>query len=511
MYSTIAKANYEYVDMKIKDLRDRIFAENDLDIFKIMRGYHEKSSFNCFEYKNVLSDEDIVKLDKAKQILLNTIAEFGPSLAQELYDKVFNEYYPHFAEVIKKAYPDKTPEDFLTDEEWLRHGRNKESAVIVNAIWEILHHLEYDIYKCANNPIEKTIAEIAQHRIDKEFGKGLISLDEQKTLPTEIDLNTLDFESDVFKDVYYKYSIDDMFGLAIEYIEIPNRRVYHGDNKISIYVPNLYIKLSNETCVSAVENIVREYFDSNNNISDIEYMQNIEAQPITVNMNTKTGKCELIDGYKRLLYTPNHETQEFIAPVRVFTDLDDYGFLALLYSANMWKTISMGLCRDMFHDRGYLFALKCRYGFEIPAKHYNDSTHGENELTAMYIYDFITPEYAKGRRNIWKGIEHKSRLINDITYIYNNLYDLSNKNYGYDNNIVVELRKFIIATVGCLRDMDFNGQELSDELIRSIYTNKQLVKLFTNKHLSTDTYVKNYFERKGIYKIVVDILKEGLK
>ena len=45
MYSTIAKANYEYVDMKIKDLRDRIFAENDLDIFKIMRGYHEKSSF----------------------------------------------------------------------------------------------------------------------------------------------------------------------------------------------------------------------------------------------------------------------------------------------------------------------------------------------------------------------------------------------------------------------------------------------------------------------------------
>ena len=285
MYSTIAKADYEYVDMKIKDLRDRIFAENDLDIFKIMRGYHEKSSFNCFEYKNILSEEDITKLNRAKQILLDTIAEFGPNLAQELYDKVFNEYYPHFAEVIKKAYPDKTPEDFLTDEEWVRQGRNKESAVIGNAIWEILHHLEYGVYRCANSPIQKTITEIAQQRIDKEFGEGLISLDRQKTLPTVIDLNTLDFESDVFKDVYYKHSIDSMFGLAHEYIEIPNRRVLHGDDKISITVPDLYIKLSKETIVSAVENVVREYVDSNNDISAIEYMQNIEAQPITRQVN----------------------------------------------------------------------------------------------------------------------------------------------------------------------------------------------------------------------------------
>lgn len=511
MYSTIAKANYEYVDMKIKDLRDRIFAENDLDIFKIMRGYHEKSSFNCFEYKNILSDEDTVKLDKAKQILLDTVAELGPNLAQELYDSVFNEYYPHFAEVIKKAYPDKTPEDFLTDEDWLRQDRNKESAVIGNAIWELLHHLEYRVYRCANNPIQKTITEVAQQRIDKEFGEGLISLDSQKTLPTVIDLNTLDFESDVFKDIYYKHSIDSMFGLAHEYIKLPNRRVHHGDDKISITVPDLYIKLSKETIVSAVETVVREYVDSNNNISAIEYMQNIEAQPITVNMNTKTGRCELIDGYKRLLYTPNHETQEFIAPVRVFTDLDDYGFLALLYSANMWKTLSMRSYHDMFHDRGYLFALKCRYGFEIPAKHYKESTLGENELTAMYIYDFVTPESAKGRRSIWKGIEHKSHLVNDLTYIYNNLYDLSNEDHGYDNNIAVELRKFIIAAIGCLRDMNFNGHELSDELIRSIYTDKQLIKFFTNKHLSTDTYIKNYFERKGVYKIVIDILKEGLK
>jgi hypothetical protein len=57
----------------------------------------------------------------------------------------------------------------------------------------------------------------------------------------------------------------------------------------------------------------------------------------------------------------------------------------------------------------------------------------------------------------------------------------------------------------------FNQQkELTEELIVLIYEDEFIKKLCSKKHLSTKTYVINYFKDKGIYKRIIEMIKENL-
>ena len=71
----------------------------------------------------------------------------------------------------------------------------------------------------------------------------------------------------------------------------------------------------------------------------------------------------------------------------------------------------------------------------------------------------------------------------------------------------------IIELVGELRRQKdkFNRQkELTEELIVSIYKDEFIEKLCSKKHLSTRTYVINYFRDKGIYNRIKDMIKDNL-
>lgn len=105
----------------------------------------------------------------------------------------------------------------------------------------------------------------------------------------------------------------------------------------------------------------------------------------------------------------------------------------------------------------------------------------------------------------------KYYLINDITLIYNFLPQESEK-YGYDKNMADEIKFTIIELVGeARRTKDNNLQnELSEKLITSIFADDTIKQFCSKKHLSTRTYVINYFRDKGLYKRITDILKKNL-
>ena len=52
--------------------------------------------------------------------------------------------------------------------------------------------------------------------------------------------------------------------------------------------------------------------------------------------------------------------------------------------------------------------------------------------------------------------------------------------------------------------------DISEELITSIFEDELIKKSCSKKHLSTRTYVINYFRDKGLYKRIEEMLKNSL-
>ena len=242
-----------------------------------------------------------------------------------------------------------------------------------------------------------------------------------------------------------------------------------------------------------------------------EYFRNTEFSPVIVNQNTKTGTLELIDGYRRILTVSDPNLLDTTIPVKAYRDLSDNQFLSVLFAANMWKNDSSD--RDIVaFDRGFLFALKQHFGFEIPEKAaqlergmtYNGATYSSipHELSLLYLYGNFGVEQMKNH----------SHYVDDIKMLYSTLLNCYFTEYPYDHQYNVELSKFITETVGKIREAE--GKEpqspLSSEIIESLFTDEYLTKLFSKKVYSSNTYVANFFIDKGVYKYVESKLREGL-
>jgi hypothetical protein len=157
-----------------------------------------------------------------------------------------------------------------------------------------------------------------------------------------------------------------------------------------------------------------------------------------------------------------------------------------------------------------LFALKTRFGFEIPSSAYEKSF--ESELNILQLYDFGGNLIHVDKNRLMNTLDTHEHLAKDMSIMYNFLVSES-KNHKYDENICDEIKYTIIELIGELRrtKYKYNHQnELSEELIVSIYNDDFINKLCTKKHLSTRTYVINYFRDKGIYNRIKDMIKDDL-
>lgn len=204
-----------------------------------------------------------------------------------------------------------------------------------------------------------------------------------------------------------------------------------------------------------------------------------------------------------LLYITDEKLLSYSAPIKIFTDLNDTQFLSLLYASNAWKS------KESFHDRGFLFALKTRFNFVIPLSAYGNFYY--DELSTLRLYDFGGNLTRVDYNRLMDTLFNHKFLASDINLMYNFLPQESEK-YGYDKNMADEIKFTIIELVGEARRAKDNDlqNELSESLITSIFADDLIKQYCSKKHLSTRTYVINYFRDKGLYKRITDILKKNL-
>lgn len=497
MYSNLVKANYEIKDVKLQELRDRIISENNLTPLDILKGFHEKSKVRI-TYKTALTEKnvnDIKNIEKEyEQYLIDSSKDI-----QKIYDAEFNRLFDN----CKKECPEVSLEDIIS---YNKDDKIKLSVSAKNACFGFSMAL-----KCEDRILKNKLEGMARVRVEryiKETFGDIYSVFTKRHmfnnfegLPYSLELNKLP-EID-FKNVFELY--DDYTGEFADWLEFECDSHLGKNYKIKFYGYDMiktYVHLSEQASRKAFDDAINEVIYQDKGVEEIEYLQNLEVQPITINLNTKTGKYELIDGYKRLLYTTNKELLEYNAPVRIFTDLTDSQFLALLYSANVWKT------KELFHDRGFLFALKTRFNFVIPSSAYRGGT--SNELGTLQLYDFGENLVHVGKSILMNTVRCHSHLANDISLMYNFLPQIAEKQ-SCDKNLSDEIMFTIIELVGEIRRQKGNeSRPLSEDLITSIFEDDFIKGLCSKKHLSTRTYVINYFRDKGIYHHIKEMLGDGL-
>lgn len=500
MYSNLAKADYEIKDVNLSTLRNRIIEENNLTPLDILKGFHEKSKITL-KYKSALTEQNLKDMESIEAEYTDYITSLIKNNFQKMYDDEFNELF----EECKKHCPELTLSDVI-DYKKSSIQHNHKSVELNKACFRFTRSIS-DLNRKLKNKIHEDANEHISNYITEKFGDNYkINLsskyDSFVGLPYQINVNgsnDLDF-SEVYEQ-YKEYSGDFSDLVSCEYDS-------HIDGSVEISISNynkvtIFAHLSESQAKEVFDNAVNSFIYQNNSVGELEYLQNLEAQPITININTKTNKYELIDGYKRLLYITDENLLKYSAPVKFFTDLNDTQFLALLYAANVWKTESR------FHDRGYLFALKTRFNFVIPASTYKNAY--TEELSTLQLYDFGGNLAHVDTNDIMNTLLNHKHLANDIKLMYNFLPQIAEKQ-TCDKNMSEEIMFSIIELVGKARrtrDNDLQN-ELSEEIITSIFEDDFIKKACAKKHLSTRTYVMNYFRDKEIYKRIISILNEKL-
>lgn len=497
MYSNLIKAHYEIKDVKLQELRDRIVSENNLTPLDILKGFHEKSKARI-TYKTALTEENVRGIKNIEKEYEQYLIDNSKDV-QELYDAEFNRLF----DTCKKECPEVSLEDIIS---YNKDDKVNISVSAKNACFRLLRALK-DENRFLKKKLEEAAKAHVEQYIKETFGdKYSVSttggmFNDFEGLPNSLELNRLP-EID-FKNVFELYN--NYSGELTDWLEFKYDSHLGKEHEVKLYGYDMiktYVHLSEQAARKLFDDAINEVIYQDNSVGEIEYLQNLEVQPITINLNTKTGKYELIDGYKRLLYVTNKKLLEYNAPIRMFTDLTDSQFLALLYSANVWKT------KELFHDRGFLFALKTRFNFVIPSSAYRGGI--SNELDTLQLYDFGENQVHVGKSILMNTVHCHNHLPNDISLMYNFLPQIAEKQ-NYDKNLSDEIMFTIIELVGEIRRQKGDeSRPLSEDLITSIFEDDFIKNLCAKKHLSTRTYVINYFRDKGIFHHIKGILGEGL-
>lgn len=499
MYSNLTKTNYEIKDMTLSTLRDRIIMENNLTPLDILKGFHAKSKIDM-RYESVLTEQNLKDIktieDEYERYFLNEIQ----NNIQKWYDEKFNQLFENY----KKDYTEFSIEDVV----YYKNEKNTNQSVLIqNLCSKFLRELGR-IKQNFKYRIEDDAKEYIKSYIKENFGENYKVTAKSpyggfEGLPYNLEVNSpIDINFSAVYELYKDYGGEFDDWITLNYDSHINEDYEIDFSKYDMIKISAHI--SEEKAKEVFNNAINSVIYQNNSVGELEFFQNLESQPITININTKTNKYELIDGYRRLLYITDEKLLSYSAPIKIFTDLNDTQFLSLLYASNAWKS------KESFHDRGFLFALKTRFNFVIPLSAYNVE-HYWNELSTLQLYDFGGNLVRVDYNRLMDTLLNHKFLASDINLMYNFLPQESEK-YGYDKNMADEIKFTIIELVGEARRAKDNDlqNELSESLITSIFADDLIKQYCSKKHLSTRTYVINYFRDKGLYKHITDILKKNL-
>lgn len=277
--------------------------------------------------------------------------------------------------------------------------------------------------------------------------------------------------------------------------------------KLTFSVPfqvDCYEILTKEEANDLIERSINAFLKKNGNYNRIQYLQELESSPITINI--QDGKYHLIDGYKRLLYVNDKELLDRKVPIRIFQNLKDKDFFALLYAANYWKTKFKGSAdifttTSIFHDRGYLFSLRQRFGIRFETNSYL--------LAFLCLYDNVHTSMGDFS-NI--PISHPelidSYLHHEFTAIdIRNIAERIDEFFIHDDyNLPSIVKNYVIGLcilyIGDARRSGKTTEIIDIGVIDKLLRSKELQSCIKGKSLSSLTYVEKNFQKSEIYSFL---------
>lgn len=229
---------------------------------------------------------------------------------------------------------------------------------------------------------------------------------------------------------------------------------------------------------------VREYFEEmyDKYINSIkikeEDLKLLKTQfvisPVTININNKHNRIELIDGFKRLLTTPESYL-DFTCVIKVYEDITDFDYLFLLNAANCWKSNQ----KENFYDRGYLFSLKYKFGID---KEYLKNDYNIDIIRILLEYGYYIPSYLENHH-----------YFNDIISIQKIL----NADFPIDKSYILS-REIIIHTINFISLFRRNNPKASIdflEMFESVIWELEDV-LDKKSSMNTLGHIENFFNSK---------------
>lgn len=524
----IINREFEYKSYKIKDLKEKIMSQDNLSYIDIIKGYHQKNESIRIQYP------------QTQPIASEIIAEIRDAF-KSAYDnfqkEVANEYDRRWEELIKEGTPiyekEKAkqrgnPDKDLSFEQFLNKKESTCTYTYKYSHYSDTEKLVKEFIKRMSEYInEKYLFLVTEFQSDVKakypyilFERGLRGDEVYKTLPTSLDFSR-DFEKEIDFNLICGESQklikdeNEFAGLSTYHVTFTppkGKRIYNNYSSVeephadSIWnTPSLAIIIPCEKAKEIFEEGITRAVNriSENEWSKERYLFELDMSPVTINLNSKTGKIELLDGYKRVLFNNDENCINEEVPVRVFKDLTDKEFVAELFLLNQWKKNAKdetGHNINMF-DRGFLFALERRFGFKISDFFYTREFSGsysrsENAFEYLKLYD---------RGDDLKTINNKEQYVNDIKFFYGDFFSkMLTENHGYtadeDTSKMInrEILDTIIKTVGKIRQ-EGNTVPLTEEMIEKIFNDDLIKQSCKKKKYTSSTYVENLFCDKGLY------------
>lgn len=356
MKCNICGENYELQGIALRDLRNKIIKQEKIEDLDIIAGYRAKSEVELFKNFTIKDDningwmDDFKKIKSEKEEKVNKKKEEMEKEAEEEHNNDI------FIGPKKKAYYsiDWNEEKMLLEEElkpfYEKYGDN--------------YFIDHKYYHFSSKPI------------NLDFYLSKINLRD-----INIGLNSGKNISELLNLTSPKYCV------KIEsYKEDENLEEKYFWEDYAIYKI-----ISREEALSIVEKEINTYLNKKRTIDERIFAQQIEFSPIIINV-TSNNKIQLLDGYKRVFFINDEELLNKIVPVKIFDNISDESFIKLLDMANAWKTLYTEYYKEAnYYDRGYLFALRQRFGLKYEDYSYMDLT----DLLKLYKKPYDYYKYNK--------------------------------------------------------------------------------------------------------------------
>ena len=507
--STLINKPYNYENWNLLELREKILSQFQLTMIDVLKYYHTKRKLSL-DYKSIeiIKAEEYLKIEK---IVMDEIEEFKKEIIAT-YIKKEKELFNTFEVAFKK-------ENLQTSFSCLDFYINRNDILPTIKTSTSFRNSIINLNLSLNNLASKynhifnssDFLHKLNWRISKEFSTEICVvsfLEKTNSMPKTIDLSLVDNFDYVNRTItvgkYYKSC-----NIPISNDEFLFPNIF---NNIFVNLEfNIEKKIDEKNAKELLNDAIYNYLNKELKIDDMIFSQQLEAMPITINIDTTSGKIYLIDGFKRLLYMNNKKMLNKEVAIKVFYDLDIQDIISLLYAANYWK-MTLANNNILFHDRGYLFALSTI--FSIKENDFNKESY-YSLINCLQLYDNVQHNknfatYTSSLLNNKNFFVANKFLISDIKnmVIVNNIF----MNSKYSPLLTKSLLNHIIVLLGYARRN--NKANLQKEinikqLLDIIFYDKKMSKIFLKKgNLSSDTYVNNMFDKNKIDKFIFETIEK---